>query len=242
MEDFNMTNMNKNMFTDDELFENPAKRVPVSLCLDTSYSMLSPESDPASSEKTTRIALLNKGVRMFADEVRGDEIARYAADISVVTFNSEVRKDLEFGDVEKLSRIREFSADGNTHLGEGVNQALDLLEARKKQYQMAGVEYYQPWLVLMTDGLPNGDPKELRRAADRISTMTANQKLTVFPIAIGKDADLEVLRKFAPGMEQLRLEGMHFGRFFTWLSQSVAAVANDSLDVLSPENLRALCA
>ena len=123
-----------------------------------------------------------------------------------------------------------------------MNQALDLLEARKKQYQMAGVEYYQPWLVLMTDGLPNGDPKELRRAADRISTMTANQKLTVFPIAIGKDADLEVLRKFAPGMEPLRLEGMHFGRFFTWLSQSVAAVANDSLDVLSPENLRALCA
>ena len=94
-----MTNMNKNMFTDDELFENPAKRVPVSLCLDTSYSMLSPESDPASSEKTTRIALLNKGVRMFADEVRGDEIARYAADISVVTFNSEVRKDLEFGEI-----------------------------------------------------------------------------------------------------------------------------------------------
>lgn len=237
-----MTNMNTEMFNDDELFENPAKRVPVSLCLDTSGSMQSAEVNPSSTERTTRIALLNQGVRMFADEVRGDEIARYSADISVVTFDSEVRKNLEFGDVDKLSAMKELTAHGMTHLGEGVNQALDLLEARKKQYQMAGVEYYQPWLVLMTDGLPNGDPKELRRAADRISAMVTNRKLTVIPIAIGKEADLNVLGRFAPGMEPLRLEGMHFGRFFTWLSQSVAAVANDNLDVLSPESLRALCA
>lgn len=237
-----MTNMNTEMFNDDELFENPAKRVPVSLCLDTSGSMQSAEANPSSAERTTRIALLNQGVRMFADEVRGDEIARYSADISVVTFDSEVRKNLEFGDVDKLGAMKELTAHGMTHLGEGVNQALDLLEARKKQYQMAGVEYYQPWLVLMTDGLPNGDPKELRRAADRICAMVGSRKLTVIPIAIGKEADLNVLSKFAPGMEPLRLEGMHFGRFFTWLSQSVAAVANDNLDILSPESLRALCA
>lgn len=234
-----MTTMN--MIDNYDLCENPTTRVPVSLCLDTSNSMNSVEPDPETGRRTTRIALLNKGVRMFADEVRGDEIARYSADISVVTFDSEVKKALEFGDVDKLSRMKDFQAKGMTHLGEGVNQALDLLEGRKKQYQMAGVDYYQPWLVLMTDGLPNGNPNELKRAAERISNLATNRKVTVIPIAIGDQADLDVLRKFAPGAEPFRMKGMHFGRFFSWLSGSVAAIANDNPDMISPENLKALC-
>ena len=37
---------------------------------------------------------------------------------------------------------------------EAVMQALKLLETRKKEYVDAGVDYYQPWMVIMSDGQP----------------------------------------------------------------------------------------
>ena len=41
------------------------------------------------------------------------------------------------------------------------------------------MDYYQPWLVLMTDGVPNGDYNELSRAIKRTAEM-ANQKSSLF--------------------------------------------------------------
>ena len=50
-----------------------------------------------------------------------------------------------------------LTANGNTPMGEGVRLALDLLDKRKQEYKDKGVDYYQPWLVLMSDGQPNGN-------------------------------------------------------------------------------------
>ncbi len=42
-------------------------------------------------------------------------------------------------------------------MGAGVEQALNILEKRKAEYSSKGVDYYQPWMVLMTDGYPTDD-------------------------------------------------------------------------------------
>ena len=49
-----------------------------------------------------------------------------------------------------------MEAEGMTCMGEGLSLALDLLEKRKAKYKATGVDYYQPILVVMSDGLPNG--------------------------------------------------------------------------------------
>ena len=100
--------------------------------------------------------------------------------------------------------------------------ALDLLETRKKDYRNAGVDYYQPWLVLMTDGGPNGAEDELRRAISRTVEAVNNKKLTIFPIGIGPEADMRVLAQFSPNRSPLKLQGLKFREFFAWLSQSVS--------------------
>ena len=67
-------------------------------------------------------------------------------------------------------------------MGEAVNLGLDLLEKRKNDYKSKGVGYYQPWLVLMTDGAPNGDYNELHRAINRIADMVNRRGFRSFPL------------------------------------------------------------
>ncbi|MBB1126714.1 vWA domain-containing protein [Thiospirillum jenense] len=191
----------------DELADNPTARVPVCLVLDTSGSMV---GGP--------IKELNNGIKFFFDSIKSDDIAKYAAEIAVVTFGESVEKILDFGFVEKQN-VPMLRANGMTPMGQAVNLALDLLEQAKNQYSVAGVDYYQPWLVLMTDGAPTDD---IASASQRATNLVNQKKLTIFPIGIGTGADLNVLSRFSPRNAPVRMKGVNFKAFFEWLSKSVA--------------------
>lgn len=190
----------------DELADNPTARVPVCLVLDTSGSM---SGDP--------IKELNRGIRLFFDSIKQDEIAKYAAEIAVITFGISVEKIMDFAFIER-QKIPTLIAHGYTPMGEAINLALDLLEQTKNQYSAAGIDYYQPWLVLMTDGSPSDN---ISTASSRTTNLVNQKKLTIFPIAIGKEADLSTLSKFSPKNQPMRLDGIKFKEFFEWLSKSV---------------------
>lgn len=196
----------------EDLVNNPTARVPVCLCLDTSGSM---DGQPINE--------LNEGVRLFYNAIKEDETALYSAEISIVTFggnNAECIAD--FASLELQPNAPKLSASGMTPMGEAVNMALDLLERRKDEYKDKGVDYYQPWLVLMTDGEPNGNKSELSRAINRTVELVNQKKLTVFPIGIGAYADMNVLGQFSPKRSPLKLQGLKFREFFEWLSKSVS--------------------
>lgn len=196
----------------DDLVENPTPRVPVSLCIDTSGSMMG-----------DKIRELIEGIKLFYDAIDEDDDAHDSAEVSVVAFNSGANVVQDFASIEGLRRDIAITPSGLTHLGEGVNLALDALEKRKALYSNSGVLYYQPWLVLMTDGQPNGDRQMLERAVERVASLVGDKKLTVFPIGIGADADMNVLGRFR--QPPLRLEGLSFREFFEWLSKSVSKVS-----------------
>ncbi|WP_157001169.1 vWA domain-containing protein [Agromyces laixinhei] len=201
----------------DDLVENPTPRVPVTLCLDTSGSMMG-----------EKIRELVEGVNLFYNAIDEDDDAHDAAEVSIVEFNSAASLIQDFASIERLARIDVINATGGTALGEGVNLALDTLEKRKSTYSNAGVLYYQPWLVLMTDGQPNGSSAELERAVQRVTDLVSQTKLTVFPIGIGSDADMSVLARFSPNRPPLRLRGLSFREFFEWLSKSVSRVSRST--------------
>lgn len=203
--------MNNNLFRKEDLVNNPTTRVPVCLCLDTSGSM-----DGAPIEE------LKSGVRLFYDAIRDDEVALYSAEVCIVTFGGDAHCVADFSGLERQTETPSLIASGITPMGEAVNLALDLLERRKQEYRDQGVDYFQPWLVLMTDGEPNGNPSELERAIKRTSDAVRQKKLTVFPIGIGQNADMRTLASFSPNRSPLRLQGLKFQEFFQWLSQSVS--------------------
>lgn len=200
----------KYLLRQEDLVDNPTARVPICLVLDVSGSM-----------GGAPIAELNEGVRLFFNGIRSDEVAQYAAEICVVTFGATVTKALDFMSIEH-QQVPTLVADGATPMGAGVNLGLDLLEARKEDYKRAGVDYYQPWIVVMTDGEPTDD---ISAAAARISSLVAGKKLTVFPIGIGGGANMNKLGTLSPTRPPLRLQGLNFKEFFTWLSRSVSRVS-----------------
>ena len=74
----------------------------------------------------------------------------------------------------------------------------------------------------MTDGEPNGSAAELERAILRTNELAKMRKLTIFPLGVGQEADMNCLARFSPRRPPLRLKGMNFKDFFEWLSASVS--------------------
>ena len=226
----------------EDLVNNPTPRVPICLCLDTSGSMGRTVGGTRTGEKvfsdgqewnvvtggTSCISEMQLGIEQFYKAIREDETAMYAAEIAIVTFDDKVTCVEDFANIDRQEELPKLIAQGNTAIGEGVNCALDLLEKRKAEYKEKGVDYFQPWLVLMTDGAPNGDREALIRAINRTRDYVNSDKLTVFPIGIGGTADLNTLNEFSPKRQALRLHGLQFQDFFSWLSKSVEQTSKSS--------------
>lgn len=208
------------LLDDNDLVENPTTRVPIVFCLDTSGSMQGYKLDQ-----------LNKALNDFYEVLLADRTAKYAADACIVTFDSSVRIPQDFENVSHKRVPSITKAEGVTKLGEGINTALDCLEGRKQQYKQNGIEYFQPWLVLMTDGKPvQSSQQERDRAASRATSLEANRKLTVIPVYIGGDAEAdEALReigRYTNNQTPRRFDPAVLPELFRWISMSAASVAN----------------
>lgn len=191
----------------EELTDNSNARLPICLALDTSGSM---DGD--------KLNELNAAVRWFFNEVRKDEMAAMTAEIATVSFGGEVRQLTEISGIER-QQVPSLTASGGTPIGEAVMKCLDLLDQAKREYKELGVDYFQPWLVLMTDGTPTDD---IAKAVERCQQEIRNKKLTVIPIAIGSDADIPTLARFSkPGFPPLRLGSTFLKEFFAWLAKSI---------------------
>ncbi len=104
----------------------------------------------------TRMDELNTGLQRFVSDILADPLAKLAADVAVITFARTVATVKEFGPIRESDTGLKISTsqENETFLGEAVELALSELDSRKRTYRAHGVEYYQPWLVVMTDGVP----------------------------------------------------------------------------------------
>lgn len=216
-----------------DLVTNPTPRIPVALCLDVSSSM---DGEP--------IQELNAGVQQYLVEMQSDDLTLYSAETAVVSFASEAECVADFNTADRL-QVPALKANGLTNMGAGLTMALDLLEQRKTQYKTTGVDYYQPILVVMSDGNPNGNRTVLEEAVSRIRQQAEARRLTVVAVGIGSGADMNMLTRVSPRQQPVRLSGLQFREFFAWLSRSVASVSasmpGDEPE-LDMEELKALAA
>jgi uncharacterized protein YegL len=187
------------------------------LLLDTSGSMDGP-----------KIAQLNDALRTFRDETAADELARKRVDLAIITFGGSVETVQNFSSIEQFEPST-LSASGGTPMGEAILKASDLIEQRKQQYKSQGIDYYRPWMFLITDGSPTdmspGDPT-WKEVVKRVREGEASKKFMFFAVAV-EPADLEILAQIAPpSRPPVKLIGSKFKEMFQWLSKSQARVSS----------------
>jgi len=217
-----------------EFADNPEPRCAVALVLDTSGSM-----------QGARIAQLNAGLAALEAALRADALASLRVELATVTFGGRVAvHGLEHGAGDEApagegppggddgadAAFRSadawtapaLTADGGTPMGEAVERALGLLGARKASYRRAGIDYFRPWLLLLTDGRPTD---RWEATAEAVRAAEAQRGVTVYAVGV-EGADMAVLARFAPpDRPPLRLKGLAFQELFLWLSKSLSAVS-----------------
>lgn len=194
---------------DVELFEdNPDPRVACVLLLDNSYSMAG-----------TPITHLNTGLSEFKQALLADPLARKRVELALVTFGP-VEIVTGFTPVDDFDPPT-LQAREMTPMGEAILTALDLLERRKQVYRDHGIQYYRPWLFLLTDGAPTDNINE---AVRRLREAQDQKKCTFFPVGVG-DADMDTLKQLAGSTPVWKLQGLQFRELFRWLSSSVSQIA-----------------
>ncbi len=196
-----------------EFAENQEPRCPCVLLLDTSGSMAG-----------RPISALNAGLQTFREDLMEDPVAPKRVEVAVVAFDTTVRLVQDFVTPDRFEPPV-LTAQGVTHMGAAIMTALDMVEQRKNRYKEAGIPYYRPWVMMITDGDPQGElftfvEDAIRRVKNEVNT----DRMVFFTVA-APGADVTQLMRMglhAP----LRLDGLKFNELFVWLSRSMQAVTS----------------
>lgn len=200
-----------------EFAENPEPRCPCVLLLDTSGSM-----------RGAPIEALNKGLVAFREDLVRDPLASRRVEVAVVSFDSEVKVVQDFVTVDQFQPPT-LSAQGLTFMGTAIHKALDMIQARKTVYRKNGIAYYRPWVFMITDGEPQGEPDTVvQQAAQRIKSDEAAKRVAFFAVGV-ENANMAKLAEIVV-RTPVKLIGLNFTEMFVWLSRSMEAVAQSKTD------------
>jgi uncharacterized protein YegL len=211
-----------------EFADNPEPRCPVILLLDRSGSM---NGEP--------ISQVNQGLIEFANDLKNDSLASLRVEVAIITFGGTVKVYDLAGGIEELSPDQAdasqvfvsavhftppvLTATGGTPMGEAVDLGLRLLNERKAIYKQNGIDYFRPWMFLITDGSPT-DFTRWPQAAEAVKLEESRKGVGFF--GVGTDgANLEILSKFSKINPPMRLKGLAFKELFVWLSKSLSSIS-----------------
>jgi uncharacterized protein YegL len=183
--------------------------------------------DVSGSMGGAKIAGLNEGIKIFKNEIGGDELAAKRVDLAVLTFGESVNIIHDFSSIDDFEPP-ELVAIGYTPMGDAITRALDLVEQRKQQYKTQGIDYYRPWIFIITDGEPTdmhiGDSK-WNEVVKRVHEGESSKKFMFFAVAVG-EADTNLLGQIAPpNRPPVKLIGTKFKELFLWFSRSQSKVS-----------------
>ena len=197
------------------------------LLLDTSGSMVN-EMDN-----------LNDAINKFKENVSMDELSRKRVDVAIVEFNSYVRVVQNFVPISEMQSVH-LRAGGVTSMGEGINQAIDLLKERNAFYQRLGTPCFKPWIFMLTDGEPTDSIESAKVRIKEEESKGKVGKLKFFALGV-KDYNKQVL--FSLTNRVMELRDTDFTGIFNWLSESMVSIsvstpADEARLPVLPENAR----
>jgi len=198
-----------------EFAENPENRCPCVLVLDVSASM-----------GGAPIRELQQGLKQYADELLSDSIARKRVEVSIITFGDSVRTEVPFSTADSMI-LPQLNANGVTPMAGALLESVRLVEERKAEYRSHGVQFYRPWIILITDGAPTDGDSLWATAVAELKRVTDQKGCTLFVVGV-TGADFNKLSELPAMNGPQKLDGTRFKDMFLWLSQSQKAVSRSS--------------
>lgn len=173
------------------------------------------------------IKQLQEGIAVYRDCLLSDNLAQKRVEVAIITFGGKVETVQTFATAANFS-APVLSARGDTPMGEAVVTALRALEDRKLEYKAAGIQYYRPWVFLITDGGPtDANTSHWIEAKEQVHQGETNKRFSFFCVAVD-NGDLERLEELNPARKPLKLNGLEFRKLFEWLSASQQAVSKSN--------------
>jgi uncharacterized protein YegL len=202
--------------------DNPNRRCACLLLLDISSSMAG-----------APIASLNEGLKSFERAVKEDSQASLSLDIGIITFGSEAKKLMEFTSGAEFV-ARELTCSGSTPMGQAIIDGVQMVKDRKNYYKQQDLDYYRPWILMITDGSPTDSPALMERARQLLQSEINSNGLIFFAVGVA-GANMENLAGLTDRV--VKLEGLKFQELFNWLSKSIKtrlSSANNTQVALPP--------
>lgn len=200
------------MFDNVEQAENFEQKCLCVLVLDVSGSMSGQPIDE-----------LNKGLQAFYSDVSDDDALAPKLEVGIIEFSSTATCLQEPALLDNFS-MPTLHTKGSTALVDGVRMGIDMIKQRKEYWKGAGVKYYRPWLVLITDGAPDAG-QDISGLAQQIQDSKASKAFQFLAVGV-QGADMGVLKNIAGGEEgTASLKELNFAQFFTWLSASMGIIS-----------------
>lgn len=183
--------------------------LPVILLADISGSMA------AASKIDTLNQAVTEMVSAFAEEDR----SRAVITVAVITFGAGGAKLHQPLCPAHQLTWQPLTASGNTPLGAALTLSTELIEDPAQIPSRA----YRPTLILVSDGQPNDAWEE---PLVRLHSSPRAAKAERCAMAIGEDADIEMLKRFL-GSESGQVfranEARQIKQFFRWVTMTVTA-------------------
>nr|WP_319539946.1 VWA domain-containing protein [uncultured Methanospirillum sp.] len=195
--------------------------------------------DTSASMKGAKIAELNEGLKILADELIQDDLAAKRIDLAIISFGRTVEVIQQFTGISQFEPP-ELEAGGYTPMGAAILEAASLIEKRKAEYRETGVDYYRPWIFLVTDGQPTDMSRGDARWQEVIQVIhggEADRKFLFWALGVDQ-ANMTVLRELSPpNRTPLQLKEAQWSDMFLWLSRSLAKISDSRIgEQISLEN------
>ena len=201
------------------------KKLPVILLLDVSGSM--------AGEKIN--ALYDSVIEMLKS-FKEARLKEKMIDVAIITFGSEVLLHTPYTSVDDLQKIGvdRFQADGMTPLGTALKMAKAMIEDK----MVTPSHIYRPAVVLVSDGEPNDSWK---RPLEAFIQEGRSSKCQRFAVAIGADANKDILREFCGSNDTLFFveQACDIVEAFSQISMSVStrAASTNPNTIATPLNV-----
>lgn len=197
-----------------------ARPLPVILLLDRSGSMT----------QEAKIDVLNDAVQRMIVHLADDDVGLTEVHLAAIAFgDEEATLHTPFTPARQV-RWGALRASGRTPMGAALDAAVAMIEDREQVSSRS----YRPTLVLVSDGMPTDD---WAGAVERFTASERASKAHRFALAIGADADRELLGEFTgpEGRLMEAHEADEIRKFFRFVTMSVSARTRSAMPNTVPD-------